>query len=195
MSPTTVTKFEDVGRRRELFLSRDQRKALLDACGGGLKELVEALLLTAIRPGELAATNVNDFDKKHGVLHIRKSKTKVRVIPLSTAAVKFFTGLTRERIGAHPLVPDAFGTRWSKDSWKKPFKTACEAAGLPSSAVLYSLRHATISELLIGGMDMHTVAKIAGTSTDMIDEHYGHLCIERTRAQLDAAARASSSKK
>ncbi len=190
----TVTKFEGVGRRRELFLSRDQRKALLGVCGRGLKELVEALLLTAIRPGELAAANVNDFDKKHGVLNIRKSKAKVRVIPLSTAAVKFFIGLARERIGAQPLVPDAFGARWSKDNWKKPMKTACEAAKLPSGAVLYSLRHAAISELLIGGMEMHTVAKIAGTSTDMIDEHYGHLCIQRTRAQLDAAARASSSK-
>ena len=52
----------------------------------------------------------------------------------------------------------------------------------------YSLRHAAISELLVSGMDMHTVAKIAGTSTDMIDKHYGHLCIERTRKQLDAAA-------
>lgn len=51
----------------------------------------------------------------------------------------------------------------------------------------YSLRHAAISELLVGGMDMHAVAKIAGTSTDMIDKHYGHLCIERTRKQLDAA--------
>jgi len=190
----TVTKFEGVGRRRELFLSRQQRKALLGACGTGLKELVEALLLTTIRPGELAAANVNDFDKKHGVLSLRKSKAKVRVIPLSTAAVKFFTGLTRGRIGAQPLVPDAFGARWAKDYWKKPMRTACEAAGLPSNAVIYSLRHASISELLIGGMEMHTVAKIAGTSTDMIDEHYGHLCIERTRAQLDAAMGVASKK-
>jgi integrase len=187
----TVTKFEGVNRNRELFLSREQRKALLGACGHGLRELVEALLLTAIRPGELAAANVNDFDKQHGVLHIRKSKTKVRVIPLSSSAVELFTRLTRDRIGAQPLVPDAFGARWSKDYWKKPMKTACETAELPSNVVLYSLRHAAISELLIGGMEMHTIAKIAGTSTDMIDEHYGHLCIERTRAQLDAAEKAT----
>ena len=182
----TVTAFEKVGRRRELFLSRDQRDKLLEACGPDLRELVQGLILTALRPGELAAANAGDFDKAQGTLNIRKSKTVLRIVPLSTAAVKFFGELTRERIGAHPLVADAFGARWDKDKWKKPFKAAAKAAELPPDAVLYSLRHAAISELLIGGMEIHTVAKIAGTSSDMIDKHYGHLCTARTRRQLDA---------
>lgn len=184
----TVSKFEAVGQRRKLFLSGEQRAALLAACPAGLDELVQGLLLTALRPGELAAADASDFDRKHGTLNIRKSKTLARIVPLSTKAVQLFTELTQNRIGAHPLVADAYGARWDKDKWKKPFKTACSAAGLPAEAVVYSLRHAAISELLVGGMDAHTVAKIAGTSIDMIDRHYGHLCIERTRKQLDAAA-------
>ena len=183
----TVTKFEKVGRRRELFLNREQREQLITACPAGLRELVRGLMLTALRPGELAAANVDDFDKKHGTLNIRKSKTEARIVPLSTAAVQYFKEMTRERIGAHPLVVDDFGARWHKDTWKKPFKASSAAAKLPTNAVMYSLRHAAISELLVGGMAAHTVAKIAGTSTDMIDAHYGHLCIERTRKQLDAA--------
>jgi integrase len=182
----TVTKFAAVSARRALFLSAQQRTSLLGACSGGLQELVRGLLLTALRPGELAAAVAGDFDRKHGTLNIRKSKTLARIVPLSSAAVAYFSDLTRERIGAHPLVADDFGGRWDKDKWKKPFKAACVSAGLPTDAVMYSLRHAAISELLIGGMDAHTVAKIAGTSIDMIDKHYGHLCIERTRKQLDA---------
>ena len=100
----SVTKFEKVGRRRELFLSREQRSELLAACPAGLRELIQGLMLTALRPGELAAANVDDFDKRHGTLNIRKSKTEARIVPLSTAAVSFFKDLTRERIGAHPLV-------------------------------------------------------------------------------------------
>ena len=183
----TVTKFERVGRRRDLFLSRDQRDALFASSPADLRELIQGLMLTALRPGELAAANVDDFDKKHGTLNIRKSKTETRIVPLSSVAVAFFKNVARPRIGAHPLVADAFGARWDKDKWKKPFKAAVMLAKLPENAVLYSLRHAAISELLVGGMDLHTVAKVAGTSTDMIDEHYGHLCIERTRKQLDAA--------
>ena len=184
----TVTAFREVGRRRELFLTREQRAGLTEACPSTLKGLVIGLTLTALRPGELAACRVSDFDKTAGTLNIRKSKTEARIVPLSSAASAFFTQQSRNRIGASPLLPDDFGKHWNKDGWKKPFKTAVAASKLPRETVAYSLRHASISELLVSGMDMHTVAKIAGTSTDMIDKHYGHLCVERTRKQLDAAA-------
>jgi integrase len=184
----TVTKFREVGRKRELFLTREQRDDLIQACPGNLRALVKGLTLTALRPGELAACKVKDFDRGAGTLNIRKSKTDARIVPLSTAARAFFSEQVRTRIAGSPLLPDDFGKHWNKDAWKKPFKASVTAAKLPTETVTYSLRHAAISELLVSGMDMHTVAKIAGTSTDMIDEHYGHLCIERTRHQLDAAA-------
>lgn len=184
----TVTAFREVGRKRELFLTREQRDALIAVCPTNLQALVKGLTLTALRPGELAACQVRDFDKAAGTLSIRKSKTEARIVPLSTAARAFVLELSRDRIGALPLLPDDLGNQWNKDAWKKPFKAAVQASKLPPETVTYSLRHAAISELLVSGMDMHTVAKIAGTSTDMIDKHYGHLCIERTRKQLDAAA-------
>ena len=184
----TVNGFREVGRKRELFLSREQRDELIKACPEGLRALVRGLTLTALRPGEIAACKVKDFDKAAGTLNIRKSKTDARIVPLSTAARTFFGEQVRSRIAAAPLLPDAFGNHWNKDAWKKPFKASVGAAKLPAETVTYSLRHAAISELLVSGMDMHTVAKIAGTSTDMIDKHYGHLCVERTRHQLDAAS-------
>ena len=159
-----------------------------EACPGNLGALVKGLTLTALRPGELAACQVKDFDKTAGTLNIRKSKTDARIVPLSTAARAFFGEQIRSRIAASPLLPDDYGNHWNKDAWKKPFKAAVTGAKLPTETVTYSLRHAAISELLVSGMDMHTVAKIAGTSTDMIDKHYGHLCVERTRRQLDLAA-------
>jgi integrase len=184
----TVTSFREVARKRELFLTREQRDALLQACPGNLQPLIKGLTLTALRPGELAACRVWDFDKGAGTLNIRKSKTDARIVPLSTAAREFFVKQSRNRIAASPLLPDDFGKHWNKDTWKKPFKASVAAAKLPGETVTYSLRHAAISELLVSGMDTHTVAKIAGTSIDMIDKHYGHLCLERTRSQLDRAA-------
>ena len=183
-----VVEVRIVGRKRELFLTREQRDDLIQACPGNLRALVKGLTLTALRPGELAACKVNDFDRKAGTLSIRKSKTDARIVPLSTAARAFFSEQIRARIAASPLLPNDFGNHWNKDAWNKPFRAAVAASKLPRETVTYSLRHAAISELLVSGMDMHTVAKIAGTSTDMIDEHYGHLCVERTRKQLDAAA-------
>lgn len=184
----TVTGFEKVGKRRTIFLNTDERRALVSKCGTGLRELVTALLLTGIRPGELAGCDVSDFDKITGTLTIRISKTEARTVPLSTAAIEHFKVATKDRIGAAPLIPDAFGNRWNKDAWKKPFKAAVVAAGLPDKTVIYTLRHCAITELIAGGMDSHLVAKIAGTSTAMIDANYGHLRVDKTRALMDKTA-------
>ena len=77
---------------------------------------------------------------------------------------------------------------WLKDCWKNVFRAARNAAALPGHFVVYSLRHTAISELIMGGMDVFSVAKIAGTSTEMIDKHYGHLRRDFVRAALDAVA-------
>lgn len=183
----TVYGFEKVGKRRTVFLNTEERRTLVGQCETGLKEFVTGLLLTAVRPGELAACNVADFDKTTGTLNVRISKTEARTVPLSTAAIKHFKAMTQDRIGALPLIPDEFGNRWNKDSWKKPFKAAVAAAKLPDKTVVYTLRHCAITELIAGGMDSHLVAKIAGTSTAMIDANYGHLRVDKTRAFMDRA--------
>lgn len=181
----TVTAFEKVGQRRTIFLNTEQRRELVKQCGPGLRELVIGLLLTGLRPGELAACTVADFDKEQGTLNIRKSKTECRTVLLSTQATKHFKAIAENRIALAPLVADDFGKHWNKDAWKKPFKEAVKAAKLPEKTVLYTLRHCAITELIAGGMDSHLVAKIAGTSTAMIDANYGHLRADKTRALMD----------
>jgi hypothetical protein len=42
-----------------------------------------------------------------------------------------------------------------------------------------------MTELCITGMDLMTLAKIAGTSLDMIEKHYGHLRADPAVAALD----------
>lgn len=62
------------------------------------------------------------------------------------------------------------------------------AAKLPDDVVFYTLRHTGISEMIAGGVDTFVVAALAGTSTAMIDQHYGHLRHDQTRARLDAVS-------
>lgn len=184
----TVTAFEKVGKRRSIFLNTEQRRELVKHCGPGLRELVIGLLLTGLRPGELAACTVADFDQAQGTLNIRKSKTESRTVLLSSAAISHFKAATENRIARAPLVANEHGRAWNKDAWKKPFKDAVRAAGLPALTVIYTLRHCAITELIAGGMDSHLVAKIAGTSTAMIDANYGHLRADKTRALMDRTA-------
>lgn len=182
---TTVEAFEKVSaRRKDAFLTLEQRIALLTACPDDLALLVKAALLTGARPGELANLNVNDFDKERGTLTLR-GKTGQRTGAISTAAAQFFTEVSKDRIGNAPMLATSYGQRWNKDSWKKVFKQCATAAGLPEAVVMYSLRHTAISEMILAGMDSYIVANLTGTSVAMIEKNYGHLKHSVVTAKLD----------
>lgn len=87
-----------------------------------------------------------------------------------------------------PISATSYGKAWGKDDWKKPFEEAPKAAKLPPDTVMYHLRHAATSELILGDMQTSLVAMPAGTSTAMIDKHYGHLQHKQTRRMLDNVA-------
>lgn len=184
----TIQKFPKVGaRRKDAFLGMEQRKALLAACSDDLALFVRAALLTGARPGELATLNAGDFDKQLGALTLT-GKTGRRTVAISSAAVAFFTEASKDKLPAAPMLATGFGQRWNKDSWKKVFKDAVEAAKLADSVVMYSLRHTAISEMILAGMDSFIVAKLAGTSVAMIEASYGHLRHDVVTAKLDRVA-------
>lgn len=184
----TVRSFSKVAaRRKDAFLSIDQRRPLLEACPSDLRLLVMAMLHTGARPGELAALNAADFNARLGALTLC-GKTGERTVPISTAASKFFATIVKEKIGNAPMLTTSYTQRWNKDMWKKPFRLAVETAGLPDSVVMYSLRHTAISEMILAGMDSFIVAKLAGTSVAMIESNYGHLKHSVVTAKLDTVA-------
>jgi integrase len=183
----TVSIFPKAGKRRTGDLSPADLQNLLKSCKTvQIAGLVRALMLTAVRPGEIAAANVGDFNKDQGSM-VLTGKTGTRTVTLSTAAVEFFKECAKDKLPGAPLLTDEYGNRWNKDSWKKPFREACVAAELPDDVVMYTLRHAAISNMIAGGVDTFVVARLAGTSTTMIDKHYGHLRHDQTRAKLDQA--------
>jgi integrase len=181
----TVRAFKDVGRRRMGYVPLEQRTSLMAACPTDLRNLVKAMLLTGARPGELAKLTVNDFEKGQRTAALA-GKTGFRIVTLSTAASAFFEEMAKSKIGNAPLLTQQSGQPWNKDAWKKVFRAAVKSAELPDDVVMYSLRHTAISEMIASGMDSFVVARLAGTSTAMIDKHYGHLRHDATRARLDA---------
>ena len=61
-----------------------------------------------------------------------------------------------------------------------------ERAGIRDCITIYSFRHLWISEMLMAGVDVLLVAKMAGTSVAMIERVYGHF---RNQSFQDAQAR------
>lgn len=145
--------------------------------------------LLPLRPGALAALNIEHYDKRLKTLTIGRDKARRdRHIQLSSSAAKLFAEVIEEKLPSEPLLSRADGKRWNKDAWKYPIKAAALAAELPQKTCAYTLRHSVITDLVIGGLPLLTVAQMSGTSVRMIEQHYGHLRAETAVAALEALA-------
>lgn len=170
--------------RRDVYLDRNQRRALIENAPTDLAALLQALSLVPLRPGAVAALTVGSFDARRSVLTIGKDKAgRDRRIKLPETTAALFEQHARDRNAAAPLLCREDGKRWTKDAWKGPVKSAAAAAALPPETTAYALRHSVITDLVTDGLDLLTVAQLSGTSVTMIERHYGHL-----RADLAAAA-------
>ena len=177
---------ENATRRRETYLSADERRRLLGAMQDDIKPMVQAMTLLPFRPAVFARLIVADFDQRQVVLRVerdKKAKDRYVPIPKETAAL-----LEKNCTGKPPsgfVFVDRNGNPWNKDSWKKAFKRAAKAAGLPETVTAYTLRHSVITDLIsLHDLDINTVAIISGTSARMIEKHYGHLIRDRAVSAL-----------
>lgn len=171
--------------RRELYLDRDQRRALLANLPEDAATFCRGLCLLPLRPGAVAAFVAKDFEPRTGSLKIGADKAGAgRYLKLPEGHVTFFKEQAKGKLPLAPLFAQADGTAWNKDDWWEPIHEAAKAAGLPAGTSAYTLRHSTITDLVIDGLDLLTVAKLAGTSVRMIEKHYGHLRADHAAAAL-----------
>jgi len=167
---------KNAGNRRDLYLDREQRRALIENAAPDVAELLTGMALLPLRPGALAALNAGDYDPRLHTLKVGKDKAgKDRKLVLQGATASFLEKHSKDKVGSQPLIARADGTRWHRDAWKGPIKDAAASAGLPAETTAYTLRHSVITDLVVGGLDLLTVAQISGTSVAMIEKHYGHL--------------------
>ena len=165
-----------VHKPRELYLDRGQRLSLLDAAEPDIRIFLLGMSLLPLRPGALAKLTVGKFDSRLSTLIVGKDKRgnnrQILLPPVTVAALKTAVA---DKPRTAPIFTRADGKAWNKDSWYDPIKDAAAAAKLPSAVTAYTLRHSVITDLVVSGLDLLTVAQLAGTSVVMIERHYGHL--------------------
>ena len=187
-----VRGFEGTTRARDVFLNSDQRRRLLEHCKGAFRDLVEAGLLTGARYGELRELRAGDFDRGRKMLSIRQGKTGARSVPLSDAAASHLGRLARNKLPSAYLFAKDDGEPWKHSDQDEPMRETARAAKLPKGTVFYTLRHTFIASAISGSaekrLDIHTVAKITGTSVRMIEQHYGKLLQDDARERLNRIA-------
>lgn len=198
----SVKQHRNADRRREIYLDLAQRRALLDAATGGVRDLIEAVIVTGARPGELANAPRSAFDSRTKTLTL-SGKTGTRTIPLSPAAITLFDRLANSKLPAAPLLTRDDGKAWKRPAsprkaddgitrrtdtgaeWTSGVRAAVKAAvvkdekgqeaTLPPGTCLYSLRHSWITTAIQSSLTTLEISKLTGTSLQMINKHYGHL--------------------
>lgn len=185
----TLKPLKGATNRRDCYLDLEQRRKLIAAAPTDLAALITALSLIPLRPGAVAALTSSNYDKRLNTLTIRKDKAHAgRKFALPPSTAKFFAAQVKDKLPDAPLLARSDGKAWNKDSWKYPFKAAAAAAGMPSGAVMYSLRHSAITDLVNNRLDLMTVAALSGTSVAMIEKHYSHLLKEHATKALATLA-------
>ena len=186
-----LTPIKNADGKREVYLDIEQRKSLIEhAQSADLAILLRALSLLPLRPGAMAALVVENYNHRHSVLTVGKDKSgKDRKITLPSSTAEFFHQQSLNKSPKSPLISRADARFWSKDVWKNIIKRAAISAKLPTASTAYSLRHSTITDLVvIHKLDLMTVAMLAGTSLRMIEKHYGHLLSDRAANALAGLA-------
>lgn len=176
--------FADADGRRDLYLTLPNRRKLIGKAENEAQSLIRAFALLPLRPGDVAALKVADFDSRHAVLTVPKGKTKSRKIPLSGETLVHVKACAKDKQREDFLFCRADRRQWKKEGWRDAINDAAKAAKLPKETCAYSLRHSAITDLVTSGLDLFHVAQLSGTSVVMIEKNYGHLQRKQVREGL-----------
>lgn len=170
-----------------IVLTLEQRTSLVASADPEIQPFLRSMTLLPVRPGALARLTVGRLDQMNSILTVGRDKAgSGRSLPLPEATLKFFQAAAADKPRNAFLFTRKNGKRWDKDSWKGPVKAAVAAAGLPPETTIYTLRHSVLTDLVVGGLDLASVAKLGGTSLLMIDKHYHKLLKGRAADALAA---------
>ena len=162
-------------KRRELYLDRAERARLIEFAAPDVALLIGVMCVLPLRPGALANLTVSAYDPRLKQLTIKIDKTGSRKILLPERTAAQFADAIKGRPQDAPLFTRANGAAWDRYAWRDLVKVAAADAGLSDETVIYTLRHSAITDMVVAGVDLLTIAQLAGTSVRMIEKHYGHL--------------------
>lgn len=166
----------------------------------GFEEMLRVYHATGARTHELAIAKVADFSPRARqiVLRIHKrantlKQEQPRCIYLNDAAYTIVEARCVGRAPGLPIFTRPLNEKqrrpdepWHTERLNSRFRIVRDLAGVRSTITIYSFRHLWISEMLMAGIDILLVAKMAGTSVSMIEKTYGHF---RSQSFQDAQAR------
>lgn len=147
--------------------------------------ILELLLSTGIRIGELVALNVNDVDVEKLQVQITGRATRGRIVALSPEVIQalmVYINLRGERrLDTQALFVGRSGTRLTIYSIENIFKKHVRLAEIKRHITPHALRHTMAAMLVSSGTDIHQVQEILGHASILSTQVYTKLPISKGR--------------
>ncbi len=175
----------NANNRRDRYVTLDERRQLLQHMCEDFRPYATLLCLLPLRPGDPEKLQVKHYDPRTHSLNVPAGKTESRKISgLGLQAEDVLRAACKDKLPGAFLFTQRNGKQWIKEARQDVVQEARKAAGLDDEVVLYAIRSSVITDMIVGGADPLTVARISGTSLQMIQKHYGHLVDAHARQAL-----------
>ena len=169
-----VTEDEAAAMLRQL----DAAEVLRGQPSGWIRDWIVFGLGTGLRPGEQAGLRWSDVRLGEGVVRVRGTKTKgsARAVPVAGDALGVLLRREAGRGGESDglVFTGARGGKVNDRHLSKRLQALAEAARTGKNVTAYSLRHGYGTKMAAAGVPLLDLARIMGTSVQMIERHYGH---------------------
>ena len=181
-NPVRKVRFFPENKRHLRYFTKEEIKALYNACAEHLKPIIIVALNTGMRKGEILNLKWEDIDFRQKIIYLLETKNnEKREIPMNQ--VVFDTLL---KVRKPPNSPYVFYNKDGKpfDDVKTAFWRALKRAGIKNFR-FHDLRHTFASHLVMAGVDLNTVKELLGHKDIKMTQRYAHLSPDHKKIAVE----------
>jgi integrase len=171
-------------RKMERFLKKDELRRLEEIIK--LEEIyrlkspyvlaaIRILIYTGCRMGEILTLKWEDIHLEENYIHIKKSKTGEKIVPLNKASKNVIKAIEKQEGNPYVFCSEKPGTHVVniQESWRNIRKSVAL-----SDVRIHDLRHSFASFAINNGLDLFQVSKLLGHKNIQTTMRYAHITKE-----------------